>query len=476
MRDWHIVDSMTVQLEKELQEEYPGAGDYAALMVHKRYSVGVGTTSAFDLSPAREHDAPHLTNDESWRGLGLLWDLGHASHDLLRACAEFDVRYVIRLKENWKARVTHIARGQEAATFVAGTDFDQLRAEGVIRLDGRVIDLDVDLGSGRKTFRARLVGVHTDKGYCFYLTNLPPKAAPRTVADLYRIRWEIELDNKLDKSCHRLDEIGARTGPAVRALVYASIVASILACLVVHRHRLRRPGAARNHARRGAQRVLLAPRGYGGRNMSDRKRSPIEEKLARFGRRLERAGENTEASFGKLEKRMEDAAKSAEQSLEAFGSNLNERFEKLEEALQIILPMLRDERPTFSGRHYSVTEAINQPVPLSRIPVMIGGSGEKKTLRHIARYGDIWHAFVNVESYRHKSAVLAQHCADVGRDPSEIERSAEVRFSGDVDSMLRFADDITAEGVTLLTVAAGGPDYDLTGVEELVKWRDALQG
>lgn len=239
VRDWHIVDSMTVQLEKELQEEYPGAGDYAALKVHKRYSVGVGTTIAFHLSPAREHDAPHLTIDESWRGLGLLCDLGYASHDLLRACAEFDVRYVIRLKENWKARVTHIARGQEAATFVAGTDFDQLRAEGVIRLDGRVIDLDVDLGSGRKTFRARLVGVHTDKGYCFYLTNLPPKAAPRTVADLYRIRWEIELDNKLDKSCHRLDEIGARTGPAVRALVYASIVASILACLVVHRHRLR---------------------------------------------------------------------------------------------------------------------------------------------------------------------------------------------------------------------------------------------
>ncbi|MGB3706996.1 LLM class F420-dependent oxidoreductase [Gordonia sp. (in: high G+C Gram-positive bacteria)] len=116
------------------------------------------------------------------------------------------------------------------------------------------------------------------------------------------------------------------------------------------------------------------------------------------------------------------------------------------------------------------------PQPLREIPLLIGGSGEKKTLRHIATHGNIWHAFVRVDSYRHKSAVLAQHCADVGRDPAEIERSAEIRFDGDVAAMLKFADDITAEGVTLLTVATGGPDYDLTAVEALIKWRDARAG
>src|SRR4249920_15848 len=63
-----------------------------------------------------------------------------------------------------------------------------------------------------------------------------------------------------------------------------------------------------------------------------------------------------------------------------FGT-FTDRFEKLEEALQIIIPMLRDERPTLDGKHYKVKDAINHPAPLSRIPVMIGGSGEKKTLR-----------------------------------------------------------------------------------------------
>ena len=70
-----------------------------------------------------------------------------------------------------------------------------------------------------------------------------------------------------------------------------------------------------------------------------------------------------------------------------FGT-FTDRFEKLEEALQIILPMLRDETPTFEGAHYRVKDAINHPAPISRIPVMIGGSGEKKTLRMVAQYAD----------------------------------------------------------------------------------------
>jgi F420-dependent oxidoreductase-like protein len=70
-----------------------------------------------------------------------------------------------------------------------------------------------------------------------------------------------------------------------------------------------------------------------------------------------------------------------------FGT-FTDRFEKLEEALQIIVPMLRDERPSLDGKHYTVKNAINQPAPVSRIPIMIGGSGEKKTLRMVAQYAD----------------------------------------------------------------------------------------
>ena len=76
------------------------------------------------------------------------------------------------------------------------------------------------------------------KKYRFYLTNLPAAVGPHQVSDLYRVRWEIEGDNKLDKSCSQLDEILAQKGASVRALVHASVVSSALACIIAHRHRL----------------------------------------------------------------------------------------------------------------------------------------------------------------------------------------------------------------------------------------------
>jgi F420-dependent oxidoreductase-like protein len=103
-----------------------------------------------------------------------------------------------------------------------------------------------------------------------------------------------------------------------------------------------------------------------------------------------------------------------------------DRFEKLEEALQIILPMLRDERPSFSGAHYTVRDAINQPPPLSRIPVMIGGAGEKKTLRLVAQYGDESNLTSPRDEIPHKLDVLAAHCERVGRDRGEITVSQQL--------------------------------------------------
>jgi len=103
----------------------------------------------------------------------------------------------------------------------------------------------------------------------------------------------------------------------------------------------------------------------------------------------------------------------------AFGT-FTDRFEKLEEALQIILPMLRDERPTVSGTHYRVKEAINQPPPINRIPIMIGGSGEKKTLRIVAQYADESNLICAPEDVPRKLEALDAHCARLGRDRSEI--------------------------------------------------------
>lgn len=98
-----------------------------------------------------------------------------------------------------------------------------------------------------------------------------------------------------------------------------------------------------------------------------------------------------------------------------------ERFEKLEEALRIIKPMLRGERPSLSGKHYSVSDAINSPTPLSRVPIMIGGGGEKKTLRMVARYADESNLIGPVEDVPRKLDVLAEHCERIGRDRSEIQ-------------------------------------------------------
>jgi F420-dependent oxidoreductase-like protein len=107
-----------------------------------------------------------------------------------------------------------------------------------------------------------------------------------------------------------------------------------------------------------------------------------------------------------------------------FGT-FTDRFEKLEEALQIIIPMLRGETVSFEGEHYQVTGAVNSPAPISRIPVMIGGAGEKKTLRMVAQYADESNLVGTPPAdVPRKLDALAAHCEHVGRDRSEITVTA----------------------------------------------------
>ena len=108
-----------------------------------------------------------------------------------------------------------------------------------------------------------------------------------------------------------------------------------------------------------------------------------------------------------------------------FGT-FTDRFEKLEEALQIILGMLAGERPSLGGRHYTVTEAINEPPPVGRIPVLIGGSGEKKTLRMVAQYADESNLTCPIDEVPRKLDALAAHCERLGRDRREITVSKQV--------------------------------------------------
>jgi F420-dependent oxidoreductase-like protein len=103
---------------------------------------------------------------------------------------------------------------------------------------------------------------------------------------------------------------------------------------------------------------------------------------------------------------------------------LKERFEHLEDALRISRAMFTQERPTVEGTHHRVSDVYNNPRPLrGDIPILIGGSGERKTLRLVAKYGDGCNLFGDVERVKHLLGVLDRHCEDVGRDPAEITRT-----------------------------------------------------
>lgn len=234
--DWRIVDSTTVKVSDAVKGILPGTGEYAAIKVHKTYSVGCSAPVGYHFSAAREHDSRHLTIDESWRGFGLLADLGYASFERLRACITHDVKFVIRLKENWKPKVTHIARGEVTRMFFAGSDLDALIGDETLALRGKALDARVRVGAGKETLDLRLVGVPTPKGYCFFLTNLPASLTAMQVGDIYRIRWEVEISFKLDKESYRLDQGKGERACSIKALLHASLVASILTGLLVHKH------------------------------------------------------------------------------------------------------------------------------------------------------------------------------------------------------------------------------------------------
>jgi F420-dependent oxidoreductase-like protein len=117
-----------------------------------------------------------------------------------------------------------------------------------------------------------------------------------------------------------------------------------------------------------------------------------------------------------------------EEESRAYGydwPSTDERFERLEDALQICRAMFTQPRSTFQGKRHHIDGAYNvpQPVQPGGPKILIGGGGEKKTLRLVAEYADMWNAFGDPTAIRHKVEVLAGHCRDVGRDPAEIVKT-----------------------------------------------------
>ncbi|HUG48469.1 MAG TPA: LLM class flavin-dependent oxidoreductase [Candidatus Limnocylindria bacterium] len=108
-----------------------------------------------------------------------------------------------------------------------------------------------------------------------------------------------------------------------------------------------------------------------------------------------------------------------------FGESPGERLRWLGEALPVIRGMLHGERPTSAGRRYHAREVINEPPPVQeRLPLLVGGGGEKVTLKLVARYADANNVGGGIDNVRRKEAILREHCETVGRDHAEIERTA----------------------------------------------------
>jgi F420-dependent oxidoreductase-like protein len=108
------------------------------------------------------------------------------------------------------------------------------------------------------------------------------------------------------------------------------------------------------------------------------------------------------------------------------GGTVSERLDRFEEACQLITSLLRERRTTFAGKHYRVRDAPNQPAPVQRpLPLLIGGGGERRTMRIAARYADEWNFWSTPEVLADKVRVLHDHCDALGRDPAELRVSTQ---------------------------------------------------
>ena len=161
----------------------------------------------------------------------------------------------------------------------------------------------------------------------------------------------------------------------------------------------------------------------------------------------------------------------------AYGIDLLDvgpRLDHLEEACTVIGSLLAETRTTFAGASYRLTDAPCDPKPVqSHLPLLVGGNGEKRTMRIAARYADEWNAWGTAEDFRRRTDVLARHCAAVGRQPDSIARSTQalVYLSTDETWLARQRGAMSGRPCLLGTPAEMVEQvaaYDAVGVDELI--------
>jgi F420-dependent oxidoreductase-like protein len=161
----------------------------------------------------------------------------------------------------------------------------------------------------------------------------------------------------------------------------------------------------------------------------------------------------------------------------AYGIELGtmkQRMDRFDEGVEVVKSLLSNETTTFHGEHYQLTDARCEPKPVQRPtpPIVIGGKGEKRTLRTVARHADYWDAMFpgSVEEWERLNGVLAEHCEAVGRDPGEIRRSTHFRWPAtlDVKELVESAHEYGVAGLDVAIVGMGQP-YDPSRLEPLAE-------
>jgi alkanesulfonate monooxygenase SsuD/methylene tetrahydromethanopterin reductase-like flavin-dependent oxidoreductase (luciferase family) len=140
-----------------------------------------------------------------------------------------------------------------------------------------------------------------------------------------------------------------------------------------------------------------------------------------------------------------------------FGRSPGQRLAWLDEALSIIRPLLAGETVTHEGDRYRTDALVLSPRPIQeRLPIMVGGGGERKTLLTVARYADMWNVQVGLDAAQHKVDVLRQHCDGVGREPDEIE------YSIDSSHFIRDSEEEARAALESIAASTGRPAPDPT--------------
>ncbi|MGD8833120.1 MAG: LLM class F420-dependent oxidoreductase [Pseudomonadales bacterium] len=151
-----------------------------------------------------------------------------------------------------------------------------------------------------------------------------------------------------------------------------------------------------------------------------------------------------------------------------------ERLKRLDEACQVIKSLFSETKTTFAGNYYQLEDASLEPKPVQKpLPLLIGGGGEKMTLKITAKYADEWNVWGTVDTLRQKMAVLDEHCASVGRDPKDIQRSAvALLFMSEDDAFLKQMRGANLQQAAIIGTPAEVRDiaaeYEAAGVDELI--------